>query len=462
MSTDKLKKWEIKRLQTFIIFCLLYMVNGMEFGIFIETCWVYVERQLNPERPYLIYSTMIFARYLATAIFTFPLTYWHDRSRRTKLIMISLNFVSITGSFVYIVNTSFIFPVIGSFLLGSLSLIEPVAVGEMSRAYSPKDVTQKLPLMTLSSYVGYFPVALFLYTLKNMQFYVGPFLIGYENVLGVLMAISYFILQVLTVLFVYDLSLEYDLKSDLLSQEIKIRETGKVFPAGMNTQWESLMDHSMQKYVTEYDTSKTTILKNLKRLFTNVDISLVYGLVLLFYFSGSLLFNYLPIVVEKKLGYDIQIFNILLLIYAFILIMFISFVVKVKIGSKFAFIIGSLSFVLLIIILICLQGINRRYTKPQNIGLLAVTMILFSFVYIGEDVFLTCTVSKFVKPDIQSFADGVRSMCMVLGRGFGNLSITLIVRDVQIGFTVLLTLLICFTMILLYRRNTLMKPEPVV
>ena len=239
-----------KEIETFIIFCLLYMVNGMEFGIFIETCWVYVERQLNPERPYLIYSIMIFARYLATAIFTFPLTYWHDRSRRTKLIMISLNFVSITGSFVYIVNTSFIFPVIGSFLLGSLSLIEPVAVGEMSRAYSPKDVTQKLPLMTLSSYVGYFPVALFLYTLKNMQFYVGPFLIGYENVLGVIMAISYFILQVLTVLFVYDLSLEYDLKSDLLSQEIKIRETGKVFPAGMNTQWESLMDHSMQKCLT--------------------------------------------------------------------------------------------------------------------------------------------------------------------------------------------------------------------
>ena len=153
MSTDKLKKWEMKRLQTFIILCLLYMVNGMEFGIFIETCWVYVERQLNPERPYLIYSIMIFARYLAPAIFTFPLTYWHDRSPRTKLIMISLNFVSITGSFVYIVNKSFIFPVIGSFLLGSLSLIEPVAVGKMSRAYSPKDVTQKLPLMTLLYYI---------------------------------------------------------------------------------------------------------------------------------------------------------------------------------------------------------------------------------------------------------------------------------------------------------------------
>ena len=182
----------------------------------------------------------------------------------------------------------------------------------------------------------------------------------------------------------------------------------------------------------------------------------------LFYFSGALSFTYLPIVVEKKLGYDIQIFNIFLLIYGVILIMFIPFVVKVKTGSKLAFIIGSLSFVLLIMILICLQEINRGYTKPQNIGLLAVIMIFLSFVYIGEDVFLTCTVSEFVKPDIQSFADGVPSMCGVLGREFGTLSIILIVANEQIVFAILLTLLICFTIILLFRRNTLMKPEPVV
>ena len=465
MSKDKLKKWEVKRLQTFIMFCLLFMVNGMKYCLFIETCWVYVKKQLSPKRPYLIYSTMVFSRYLAAAIFNFPLTYWHDRTRKTKLIMISVNFLSIIGSFVYIVNNSFLFPLVGTILLGSPWLMQPVAVGEMSRAYPPKDVTQKLPLLTLASYVGYFPAALFLYTTKNLQLHVGPFLIKYENALGVIMAVFYIMLQVLTVFFVHDLSLEHDLKSDLLSQETNIQENGEVtevFPAGMNSPKESLTDHSVEKHMTEYDTSKTTMLKNLKRLLTNADVLLVYGLVLLFYFSGLLLFNYLPIVVEKKLGYDIQIFNILLLIYGLILIMFIPFVVKVKIGSKLAFITGSLSFVLLIMILICLQGINRRYTKPQNVGLLALVMILFSFVYIGEDVFLTCTVSKFVKPDIQSFADGVRSMCVVLGRGFGNLSIILIVTNEQIVFAVLLTLLICFTMILLYRRNTLMKPEPVV
>ena len=53
-------------------------------------------------------------------------------------------------------------------------------------------------------------------------------------------------------------------------------------------------------------------------------------------------------------------------------------------------------------------------------------------------------------------------MCVVLDRGFGNLSIILIAIDEQIVFAVPLTLLICFTMVLLFRRNTLMKPEPVV
>ena len=210
---------------------------------------------------------MVLSRHLAAAIFNFPLTYWHDRTRRTKLIMISVNFLSIIGSFVYIVNKSSPFPIVGTFLLGSPFLMQPVAVGEMSRAYAPKDVTQKLPLLTLSLYVGYFPAALFLYTSKNVQFYVGPFLIEYENVLGVIMAVFYFILQVLTVSFVHDLSLEYDLKSDLLSQEIKIRETGKttaIFLASMNSPRGSLTDHSMEKHIAEYDASKTTILKKLK------------------------------------------------------------------------------------------------------------------------------------------------------------------------------------------------------
>ena len=89
-------------------------------------------------------------------------------------------------------------------------------------------------------------------------------------------------------------------------------------------------------------------------------------------------------------------------------------------------------------------------------------MTLLSFFSIGEDLFLTCTISKFVKPDIQTFADGVRSTCMVLGQVFGNLSITLIVADKHIVFAALLIVITCSTIILLSRKNALMKPEPII
>ena len=158
------------------------------------------------------------------------------------------------------------------------------------------------------------------------------------------------------------------------------------------------------------------MLKNLKHLLTNTDVSLVYGLVLLFYFSVALLFTYLPIiVVEKKLGYDIQIFNIQLLIHARILIMFKSICSEGEIWIKICFY-YRFTFVLLIIILICLQEIKKSYTKPQNIGLLAMVMKLLSFVFIGEldkhnfldkhNLFLASTILKFLKPDIQRFAMG--------------------------------------------------------
>ena len=462
---DKLKKWEKRRLQTLIVFCLLYTINGMKYGLFIDTCWVYVKRQLKPESPYLIYSIIIISRYLTAGFFSFPVTHWHDRHRRTKLIMISINYLSIVGSFFYIVNTSFLFPLIGSFLLGLPFLMQPVAVGELSRAYSPKDVTQILPLLTFASYIGYFPAALLLYITKNIQFHVGPFQIEYGNFLGVVMAISYCMLQVATVFFVHDLSLEYDLKSSLLWQNMKVKETeepAEGFLTNMDGPYERLGDQYLENDTHEFDTRKTTVLKNLKRFFTNVDILLVFGLVWLYYYSASLIFTYIPIVVENELHYDIQIFNVLLLIYGLVLIMFIPLILRVKIGSKFAFIIGLLSFSSMIIVLICFEGIHRIYTKLQNIVLLAVIMTLLSFFSIGEDLFLTCSISKFVKPDIQTFADGVRSTCMVLGQVFGNLSITLIVADKRIVFVALLIVIACSTVILLSRRNTLMKPEPIV
>ena len=48
-----------------------------------------------------------------------------------------------------------------------------------------------------------------------------------------------------------------------------------------------------------------------------------------------------------------------------------------------------------------------------------------------------------MKPDIQTFADGVRITCLVLGQVFGNLSITLIVAEKHTVFVALLIVITC-------------------
>ena len=51
-------------------------------------------------------------------------------------------------------------------------------------------------------------------------------------------------------------------------------------------------------------------------------------------------------------------------------------------------------------------------------------MILFTFSICGKDNFLSCTISKFVKPDIQTFADNVRLILLILGDIVATASIT--------------------------------------
>ena len=111
------------------------------------------------------------------------------------------------------------------------------------------------------SYIGYFPAALLLYITKNIQFDVGHFRIEYGNFLGVVMAISYCMLQVATVFFVHDLSLEYDLKSNLLWQKTQYREIGEPvggYSTNIDGPGERLGDQYLEINTHEFDARNAT------------------------------------------------------------------------------------------------------------------------------------------------------------------------------------------------------------
>ena len=462
LTEEEFEKWKRKRLTTFIIFWVSYFWIGVFANLFRTTCFSYVKTNFETESPDLIYSFVTGIRFLPVVMFTFIISDLHDKYRKTRLILIIINFITIIGGTLYIIDSSYYFPIIGSFLLGFQNLAHTIAVGEMSRSYKPTDITYKIPVLQFGYFLGALPAAVVVSVMKDIKFKIGPFLIDYSNILGVLIVIAYSLIQVLTVTFVHDLSLEYDLKECFLLKDRKQNmktETGDVCDYGTeNIETEEIFP----KQINKCNSKNNNTANSLKRLFSNYDLVLIYLLVWLFYYCFAFVVLYLPIIVLKELRYELNLLNFLYLMFTVLLLIFLPFLVFFKVGSKTAYYFGFVSFSLFIPVGVCLKMIDARQDRLFNISLMIIAMILFSLTTCGEDIFLTCTISKLVKPDIQTSADGVRLILCMFGSLVATGSITFAEKHTNILFMGILILLILSLVLVVKRRKTLLNPQAIV
>ena len=462
LTEERFKKWKRKRLTTFIIFWVSYFWIGVSANLFRITCFLYVKTHFETESPDLIYSFVTGIRFLPVLMFTFIVSDLHDKYRKTRLILIIINFITIIGGILYIIDSSYYFPIIGSFLSGFRYLARTIAVGEMSRSYTPTDITYKIPVLQFGYILGAFPAAIVTYVMKDIKFKIGPFLIDYSNILGVLMVVAFSLIQILTVIFVHDLSQEYDLKECFLlknkEKSIKSETADFCEPKTENIKTEETVPKQMNKCTSK----NKNIANTLKRLFSNYDLVLIYHLFWLFNYCFVFVVLYIPIIVLKELEYELSILNSLYLTFTVLLLIFLPFLVFFKVGSKTAYYFGFASFSLFIPVGVSLRMIDARQDRLHNISLMVVAMILFSLITCGDDIFLTCTISKLVKPDIQTSADGVRLILVMLGCLVITGSITFAEKHTNILFMGLLIILILSLVLTVKRRKILMNPQAIV
>ena len=219
---------------------------------------------------------------------------------------------------------------------------------------------------------------------------------------------------------------------------------------------------SLIKKETDARGGKPTIASKVKRLLCNIDVLLIYVLVWLFTYIAYLSLYYLPLLVQDTLHYSSQYVEEYNLGFSLILIILLPVIICVKVSSKVSYYIGLLSFVLLILIGLCYKLTNALETKQYNILLLSIAAFLFGIVYTSEDIFLTCTIAKLVKSDIQSFADGMRLLVANCGGALGCLSIALFVEYEDIFYVIILTALLVSIISIIARRVTLINPIAVV
>ena len=445
MGVD-ISAWKRQRFTTFFIFCIQYLLNGMVYNLLLSTYWSYITKQLKTSEPYFVYALMTNLQYVPSILFSLLIGNLHDKFRKTKLAMIILNFICIIGGVLYAFSLSSVLALAACFLLGFRHLPLPITVGEVARSYAPKQLTYKFPLMNFFFYLGSGPAAIITYISEDVSFNILSLQINYGNFPGFLIVIMYMILNILVMCFVQDISSQYDFKANL-----------------QGIQSNSLLNkETKERRNQNHRENQALFLTNLKRVLSNFDFTLMYFLVFLFNFLAYLTFQYIPLLIQTELEYDVRIVNLFFLGHFITLVFFIPILVCVKVNSKTAYCVGLISFGLMIMSGIALKMMNPNRGKLYNISLLVLILLVYAIIYTSEDIFLTCTISKFVKADIQSFADGIRVMALMIGGSLGCLAVAPFVRYKNIFYASSLLVLLVTIILLICRRNRLQNPQPTI
>ena len=432
LSEDEFFKWQKKRTSTFIVFNLMYLLNGIHAAFMNTTIWVYVTQQIETDQPYLVFGLINAVVFLPSSLLNPFIAYFGDKYRRPKLMLIWTNNLSIIGSILYMLYFSPWYPIVGTTLLGFRFPLQSIMVAEIVRSYPQDEVIKKLSIFANMVYLGLCPTVVILMVFQNVDIYICGLHIRYGNINTTFIIALSAIAQLLAVFFVHDLSKEYDLKQI---------ET-------MNTLGKDELRHK-----------RLGCTDKIRRLFSSLDVILSYYLTFLFGYAEITMLKYIPIIILTKLSYSVNFLNIGLLITSLSCVIIIGIVIKMNITTKVAYAICITAFLAMII-----NGIIFLFMKPTNTyqtnWILAILVYMcFSIFYLADEVYLVCIVAKLVKSDIQGFAESFRLSCKHISSVLAGISIEVVARYYE-GFFVILTVVIFLSIgCMVVRRHALQYPK---
>ena len=311
--------------------------------------------------------------------------------------------------------------------------MKSIIVGEIVRSYPKIVLNQKLSLFANCYYIGLCPTVLILVLFNKVDIKIASFHISYGNISGVVIIFGTTILQLLTFFFVYDLSNEYDLKKE-----------------------EQLINNDNDEQFQPNE-KKPGRLEKLNRLFTNCNLIVSYYLTFLYGYAEMTLLKYAPVIISK-LNYSVTVLNTGVLINSLLSILTMALLAKIRFESSTSFYICIVSFLSVVLIGLIYQFMIPSNTYLVNWILALLVYALFSVVYIAIDVFLVSIVANLVRSDIQSFAESFRLISQHSSSLLASLSIGVVTTFYDI-FYPCLTLIICLSILLLYKRQPLRYPQ---
>ena len=436
--------WERKRTCTTIVFALQYFIFGAETTGNAATLWIYVTTLINTDSPGLLYGLINASIFIPPILFSTVIGRQIDKTRRVKLCLIIANFISMTGSVLYVTSSPYLV-LTGKFLQGCAIASRPLMVGEIIRSYHSNELQHKLPILSCAEAFGNAAGPIIMTVFLNTDFRIFDIHVTYANVFGVVFLSLGIVIQALVVFMVSDLSREFDLKQ--------------------HYEYSIVNEDNTEENVNEDNTEEDArSLKDvLKNIVTNIDP--LFVMLYTFYMSIFLAatFRMLPIIIMRNFHYKNIMVNACYVINAITTGTLTLIIMFFKATCRQVYLCGVVGLLSLLVnagfLFTFAFHINNTYiTAPM----LIVYAVLLSIHMLGEIIFVQVVCGKLTKSQNQSFVEGIRLFVLSLGCLLGAF-IPVYACNNLVYFSIIMSVITIILLLIAFaRRAHLPYPSPII
>ena len=211
-------EWREKRQRLFIYWCFTHFIHGMIHSIRYSSQYLYFKDEMQVQNPDFLYGLSVSFMGTTGVIFPLFISPYIDNSRNIKKAILIINVLGLVGNLLYSLPFSPVIPLIGQLLAGTTPAFGVIAMGEISRCYSPEKLTKRVSALSLIYSVGTFTSIGLVFCFLYIDFYIGKWHINYASMPGLFLTLAFTVSTVLSLILVSDVSKEFDLK---LEERIK-------------------------------------------------------------------------------------------------------------------------------------------------------------------------------------------------------------------------------------------------
>ena len=430
------QKWEKKRANVFIIFCLHNMVFGMVTIVKNGTSWIYTTTLVNTDHPYLVYGLINACNFVVAIACTPIIGRLVDKYQRPKLVLIAINFSVIAGNILYSMYISPYFPIAGSCFMGLQRALIAMMAAEIVKLYPADQHTKKLSIFSNAQRIGAVPMSIILSFLVDINFSIGWVKITYGNYLVVQDIVMFSLLQIVNIFFMCDL-----------------------FRTGQKTSNSTCAEKKGEE--SNQSVNQEEVKPSACRMLLTPDIIFIISLQTLIGHLQIANVRYLPVLVISKLHYSPQVLNMSMFVLQSVTFLGTLVTICMKITSKYAYYICLISLAAFPVTGVCNFLLYPNNNQVLNYFLLIAYFSSIAFLDIADSIFIIGIAAKLVTHNYKGFAEGLGLGAKYIGNISGTLVTGIMVLFFKEYFICICIVTVIYVSILFLKRSSYQNPTPV-